>query len=188
LALSRIILAPGTSLLFSPLIYWGPNGLGNDTYRKLLENKAGQCGAWADLFARVLRTAGIGAQCTIFLPKADWAPTYDPIFQPDITPNVARDFLIDSRIAGQNNALPRNRFTDHDVVRLSDPYLSIAAFTYFDPSYGTKYLGATWADAEIAWSNASVTEFEIEYSDGLVRVFSKIKDKPDCQFAPDLLH
>jgi hypothetical protein len=121
-------------------------------------------------------------------PECAYAPTITDFPNPDITPVAAVGFVVKANIPGQDSLSPWNEFTDHALVKLADDFASLAPFTYFDPSYGEKYVGADWGASEIAWSDASLASFYVRYSDGVVRLVAKQAGVDDCIILEDPFH
>jgi hypothetical protein len=150
-----------TNVAGHPLVYWGANAQGIAEYTNLLKFEAGQCGAFAKLFAQVLRTAGIGAVVVKVIPIFDWVPPPAP----GVTADGTLGFYVNPGAHAQNNDRPWNFFADHAIVRLSDAFLPVADHTYFDPSYGKKYEKTTWEAAKLEWADDAITQIKIHYSD-----------------------
>lgn len=75
-------------------------------------------------------------------------------------------------VPGQNSPNPLSKFNNHRVVVYEDPNGDGDAVV-FDPSYGTKCVALTLADAELEWENASVAGFFIQVGSAL---FAKKRD------------
>jgi hypothetical protein len=135
--------------------YWGPatditHLFGEPwffTTAGLLGHADGRCGAWASFFIDTLTVHGVSSV------KGSIGTSVDPPAEgpPVGTTRSFRSFDVGAKPA-QGNAAPWHVFPDHAIVRVT----GITAI--YDPSYGGEpSVGATIAEAEQKWEDASVT-------------------------------
>ncbi len=153
------------------------------TAKRLLAITNGQCGAWADLFARVLRCQGLPAQIVEIAPDPVSIPlpcgaslqllvnnySFSTPSSPAACPNFphrlnvcddaldwpSTDCTLGSGVPGQDSPNPPSRFDVHYLVAttLIAPPHP-SILVYFDPSYGTSGFATP-----LGWSAASLAGF-----------------------------
>ncbi|MGB7161426.1 MAG: Calx-beta domain-containing protein [Tepidisphaeraceae bacterium] len=160
------------------LTFWGDaNVVRRNDVRdtaKMLRFGHGSCGAWADFLVRVLKAQGItGARASVI--KAD-RDVVDPMMGPP--GNVPAGWqlqlsgIMKDANAGQGTQDPSRIFLDtsftpagnvignpgpHVIVTFAGAGYENVVTSIYDPSYGgDPYEGATRAEAERKWENASL--------------------------------
>jgi len=145
------------NVMGQPMKYWGPATNETHVVREewwyhtagLLKNLDGRCNAWAELFRDTLSAQGVSSKVAGITGITDPPPETPPAGWS----NQTRAFEVSA--AAQNNVNAWHVFPDHAVVKLNAAIGGDQAI--YDPSYGgTGFFGATVAEAEQKWEDASV--------------------------------